>query len=44
MESSGVVSCAGYPKLPEFDGLFVANGGDGTCRMLDGTMFRTSSR
>jgi DNA-binding beta-propeller fold protein YncE len=29
--------------VPEFDKLFVANGGDGTCRILDGHSFETLS-
>lgn len=33
----------GIVYVPEFDKLFVANGPDGTCRMLDGHSFKTLS-
>ncbi|HTR43991.1 MAG TPA: hypothetical protein VMH87_20450 [Pseudomonadales bacterium] len=37
----GFVQPQGIVYVPEFDRLFVANGGDGTCRMLDGHSFKT---
>ena len=38
---SGFAEPQGMVYVPEFDRLFVANGTDGTCRVLDGHSFRT---
>ena len=38
---SGFAEPQGIVYVPEFDRLFVANGSDGTCRILDGHSFKT---
>jgi DNA-binding beta-propeller fold protein YncE len=38
---SGLGEPQGLVYVPEFDKLFVANGSDGTCRILDGHSFKT---
>ncbi|HEV2455098.1 MAG TPA: YncE family protein [Verrucomicrobiae bacterium] len=38
---SGFAEPQGIVYVPEFDRLFVANGADGTCRILDGQSFET---
>ena len=38
---SGFAEPQGIVYIPEFDRLFVANGADGTCRILDGHSFKT---
>lgn len=38
---SGFAEPQGIAYVPEFDKLFVANGADGTCRILDGHSFKT---
>jgi hypothetical protein len=38
---SGFAEPQGMVYVPEFDKLFVANGSDGTCRILDGHSFKT---
>ena len=40
---SGFVEPQGIVYVPEFDRLFIANGADGTCRILDGHSFKTIS-
>ncbi len=40
---SGFAEPQGIAYAPEFDRLFVANGQDGTCRILDGHSFKTIS-
>lgn len=40
---SGFAEPQGMVYVPEFDRLFVANGSDGTCRILDGHSFKTIS-
>jgi DNA-binding beta-propeller fold protein YncE len=40
---SGFTEPQGIAYVPEFDKLFVANGSDGTCRILDGHSFKTLS-
>jgi DNA-binding beta-propeller fold protein YncE len=40
---SGFAEPQGIVYLPEFDQIFVANGQDGTCRILDGHSFKTIS-
>src|SRR5215469_18806712 len=40
---SGFAEPQGIVFVPEFDRLFVANGSDGTCRILDGHTFKTIS-
>jgi len=37
---SGFAEPQGMVYVPEFDRLFVANGSDGTCRILDGHSFK----
>jgi DNA-binding beta-propeller fold protein YncE len=39
----GFAEPQGIVYVPEFDRLFVANGSDGTCRILDGHSFKTIS-
>ena len=39
----GFAEPQGIAYVPEFDGIFVANGSDGTCRILDGHSFKTLS-
>jgi hypothetical protein len=39
----GFAGPQGMVYVPEFDKLFVANGGDGTCQILDGHSFKTLS-
>src|SRR6266850_1506540 len=39
----GFAEPQGIVYVPEFDRLFVANGTDGTCRILDGHSFKTIS-
>jgi DNA-binding beta-propeller fold protein YncE len=39
----GFAEPQGMVYVPEFDRLFVANGSDGTCRILDGHSFKTVS-
>lgn len=39
----GFAEPQGIVYVPEFDRLFVANGADGTCRILDGHSFKTIS-
>jgi DNA-binding beta-propeller fold protein YncE len=39
----GFAGPQGIVYVPEFDKLFVANSGDGTCRILDGHSFKTLS-
>jgi DNA-binding beta-propeller fold protein YncE len=39
----GFAEPQGMIYVPEFDRLFVANGTDGTCRILDGHSFKTIS-
>ena len=38
---SGFAEPQGIVYVPEFDRLFIANGADGTCRILDGHSFKT---
>lgn len=38
---SGFAEPQGIVYVPEFDKLFIANGSDGTCRILDGHSFKT---
>src|SRR5690348_11199369 len=38
---SGFSEPQGIAYVPEFDKLFIANGSDGTCRILDGHSFKT---
>jgi len=40
----GFAEPQGIAYVPEWDRLFVANGNDGTCRMLDGHSFKTISK
>ena len=40
---SGFAEPQGIVYVPEFDKLFIANGADGTCRVLDGHSFKTIS-
>ncbi len=40
---TGFAEPQGIVHVPEFDRLFVANGSDGTCRILDGHSFKTIS-
>ena len=41
---SGFAEPQGIAYVPEFDRLFVANGADGTCRILDGHSLQTISK
>jgi hypothetical protein len=40
---SGFAEPQGIVYVPEFDRIFIANGADGTCRILDGHSFKTIS-
>jgi DNA-binding beta-propeller fold protein YncE len=40
----GFAEPQGIAYVPEFDRLFVANGSDGTCRILDGHSFKTLTK